>query len=645
MQPVARPYGTWSSIISAARTTAGVRTIRQLVVDGAAIYWVEERPDEAGRHVAVEATSSGLVERTFAPFNCRTRVHEYGGGALAVASGTVFFSNGEDQRLYRQARGASPEALTPDGPWRYADASVDLHRRALFAVRETHGGRGEPVNCLVRIDLDRPGAGTTIASGHDFYAAPRLSPDRTALAWLSWNHPDMPWNGTELTLGTLDAAGSVVDTNVVAGSRGESVQQPAWGPNGDLFFVSDRTDWWNLYRLHEGTVTPVCPLDAEFGLPPWMLGTSTYGIVSSHRLVCMFGQRGLWRLASIDVESGGLTPFETDLEPFDFVRATPTEVVFVGGTPTTSPGIYALALDTGRLRCLRTTSDEAVDASYVSVPESFEFETTRGTRAQAFYYPPANPAFTGPDDAKPPLIVVSHGGPTAATDRRFNIRLQFWTSRGFAVVDVNYSGSTGFGRASRDRLDGAWGIVDVDDCVSAARALVARWLADPERLAIRGGSAGGFTTLAALAFRDVFRAGASYYGVADLELLARDTHKFESRYLERLIGPYPARADLYRARSPVHAADRIACPVIVFQGLEDEVVPPNQAETIVAALRTKGVPVALLTFPGEQHGFRRAETIVRCLEAELAFYGAIFGFEPAEALPPLLIENFPRRRA
>jgi dipeptidyl aminopeptidase/acylaminoacyl peptidase len=430
----------------------------------------------------------------------------------------------------------------------------------------------------------------------------------------------------------------------VAGGVGESIFQPEWSPGGALYFASDRSGWWNLYRLDGEEARALHPLEAEFGLPQWVFGMSTYAVVSEREIVCAYTRDGFWELARLEPSTGQLDPIETPYTEISGLRASRGRVIFAGASAAEPTSLVALHLESGRLEVLRRFSDVAVDSGYLSLPEPIEFETSGGRTAHAIFYPPRNRDFEAPDGELPPLLVKSHGGPTAATSSAQNLRIQYWTSRGIAVLDVNYGGSTGYGRAYRERLSGQWGVVDVDDCVNGARALVERGRADGKRLAITGGSAGGYTTLCALTFRDVFQAGASHYGISDLEALARDTHKFESRYTDRLVAPYPEGRDLYVERSPIHHVDRLACPVIFFQGLEDRVVPPDQAQRMVEALRAKGLPVAYLAFEGEQHGFRRAENIRRALDGEFAFYARVFGFEPADALPELAIENLPARR-
>jgi dipeptidyl aminopeptidase/acylaminoacyl peptidase len=643
------PYGTWSSPIDATAVASGGLRFGGIVSDGEDLYWVEGRPSEGGRNVVVKCDAGGRIADVTPPgTNVRTRVHEYGGGAFAVHGGIVYYSEFTDQRLYRLRPGALPEPLTPTGRWFYGDYVVDPPREQLVCVREDHtSSDGEVVNTLVSIPLaGGAGAGRILARGYDFYSTPRLSADGASLAWLSWRHPNMPWDGTELWTAGVGEDGTLVNPTKVAGGPSESVFQPGWSPDGELYYVSDRSGWWNLYRARAGTVEPVHSMEAEFGRPQWGLGMSTWAFVGPTLIVAAYTRGGRWRLSTIDTRTGTFREVTTDIEPQEWIAATASSAVFVGASPTRPAAVVRLDLRTGRSETIRAASAAHLDPGYLSTAEPIEFPTGGGLTAHAFYYPPWNRDYAAPAWEKPPLIVISHGGPTGATTPALDLRVQYWTSRGFAVVDVNYGGSTGYGRAYRERLNGQWGVVDVADCVNAARHLVARGLADGSRLIIRGGSAGGYTTLAALTFHPgVFAAGASYYGISDLEALGRDSHKFESRYSDSLIGPYPAARDVYRARSPIHFADRLSCPLILFQGLEDKVVPPNQSEMMADALRTRGLPVAYLTFEGEQHGFRKGETIVASLEAELYFYGAVFGFAPAGQLPPVGIENLERWRA
>ncbi len=640
MTPIVSPYGSWKSPITAELVADGEVGLEQVRVDGENIYWIERRSQEGGRKVIVRCSANGQMrDLTPFPLNARTRVHEYGGGDYAVLNGTIVFSNFTDQRLYFQQRASEPKPLTPDTPLRYADGQIDRRRNLFFCVREDHTEQGEATNTVVRVALDGTNPGTILISGNDFYSSPRLSPDGSLLAWLTWNHPNMPWDGTELWVGHLNTEGSVSEQHRVAGGVNESICQPEWSPEGTLHFVSDRTGWWNLYRWKNNQVEPLCAMDAEFGEPQWVFGGSLYGFESAHRIVCSYTATGRSQLALLDTATKALNRIDLPYTAISQVRVGGGRVVFLGASSTETASVVSLDLASRNLQVLHRSRNSQIDGAYLSVPQVIEFPTEHNRTAHAFFYPPRNHDYTGAVNEKPPLLVISHGGPTSATSASLKYMIQYWTSRGIAVLDVNYGGSSGYGRAYRERLNGQWGIVDVDDCVNGVRQLVERGEVDGNRLAIRGGSAGGYTTLCALTFRNVFKAGASHYGISDLEALAKDTHKFESRYLDRLIGPYPERRDLYVERSPIHFTDRLSCPMILFQGLEDKVVPPNQAEKMVAAVRAKKLPVAYLAFEGEQHGFRKAENIKRVLEAELYFYSKVFGFELADPVEPVEIEN------
>lgn len=637
------PYGSWKSPITSDLIVAQTISLGFPLVDGDTIYWLESRPQEGGRNVVVRQTAGGEPEDvTPAGFNVRTRVHEYGGGAYWVAGGTVYFANFSDQRLYRQQPGAEPEPLTPAGvDMRFADGVLDPSRNRIICVREEHRpDQREAINTIVALPLDGgENAGTVLVEGHDFYAFPRLSPDGRQLAWLAWNHPNMPWDGTELWVAEVNEDGKLAAPRLVAGGQAESIFQPQWSPAGILTFISDRTGWWNPYQWRQEQVLPLHTREAEFGQPQWVFGISTYDFLPDDRLMTSYGEHGRQHMALLDPQSGQLDPQELPYTSLTSLRTGQDFVVFMGGSPLSPTTISRLNLRTGELAELRRSSNIVPEAAYLSEPRSITFPTGGGQSAYAYFYPPHNEDYAAPAGELPPLLVFSHGGPTGSASSVLNLSIQFWTSRSFAVVDVNYGGSTGYGREYRQRLNGQWGIVDVEDCVRAAQYLVEQGLVDGRRLAIRGGSAGGFTTLAALTFYDVFSAGASYFGVSDLAALAQETHKFESRYLDNLIGPYPQEEALYRARSPIHHVDKLSCPVIFFQGAEDKVVPPNQAEMMYTALRDKGVPTAYLLYEGEQHGFRRAENIKRSLDAELYFYSRIFNFPLADTIEPVDIAN------
>ncbi len=629
--PDIQPYGTWPSPLTAARVTAGALRLDHVQLDGDDVYWVEGRASEGGRTVLVKCDASGATtDVTPAPFNVRTRVHEYGGAAYTVNRGIVYFSNFSDQRIYRQRPGEAPEPITAAGYF-YADCCVDVTRGRLISVREDHTQEGEPANTIVAIERRDDGTEvppswrvSALISGADFYSDPIVSPDGESLAWLQWHHPNMPWDGTELCLARFGADGALGPARVIAGGAAESVFQPEWSPDGTLYFVSDRSGWWNLYRLGGEGVEVVHAMAAEFGKPQWTFSMVTYAFVSVDCVATTYTEGGRWKLALIDTGTREFTPIALPVQPLESIQAGGGALFFIAGSATEANAVMRLDLASKTKEVLRSASAERIDPAWIARAEAVTF-TAAGREVQAFYYPPTNPEVEAPAGERPPLLVLTHGGPTGATLDVLDAKLQFWTSRGFAVLDVNYSGSTGYGRAYRMRLNGQWGIADVDDVVGGATAMVAAGKADPDRLIIRGGSAGGYTTLAALTFHQVFKAGASYYGISDLEVLQQDTHKFESRYNESLIGPYPAARDRYVQRSPIHFTDRLSCPIILFQGLDDKVVPPNQSAMMAAAVRKKGLKVKYVTFEGEQHGFRKAENIIRALEDELAFYRDVFG--------------------
>ena len=639
------PFGSWRSPITAASVAAAGKSTMEIHLSDDHLYWLEMRPREGGRYVIMRDSLNGpAVDITPSGFNIRTRVHEYGGGSYIVHGSTIFFSNFTDQRLYRLDPDKSPRPITPQPEiptgLRYADGQVTPNGEFIICVHERHQEDGEPINELVALPTDGSSPPRTIVAGGDFYASPRISPDGKYLAWLTWDHPQMPWDGTELWVGTLLPDGSINNLHKIAGGPQESIFQPEWSPDGILHFISDRSRWWNLYREQEGKVTPLATIEADLGAPQWQFGYSRYAFLSDGRIACVYDQEGLNHLGLIDPVNGNLKPVKTDFTAIFYVRSGGSDQLYcVAGNFQRTPSIVRIDAGTGEAKVVYSPFEQVVDPRYVSIPQAIEFPIEGGLTAHALFYPPNNCDHRGPPNELPPLLVFSHGGPTGAARSYMQLSIQYWTSRGIAVVDVNYGGSTGYGRDYRQRLYGQWGVVDTVDCINAARYLADQGLVDDQRLMIRGGSAGGYTTLCALTFHDLFSAGASYYGVADVEALTTDTHKFESRYLDSLIGPYPQMKDLYLKRSPIHFTDQLSCPVILFQGLEDMVVPPSQAELMVEALKAKGLPYVYLAFEGEQHGFRKAENIQRCLEAELYFYARVFGFDLADPVEPIQIEN------
>jgi len=642
---IAAPYGSWESTITFDMLTGQTIPLKEPNVDGETIYWLEGRPAEKGRSTLIRLQGDTRTELTPAPFDVRSRAHEYGGGSWTAANGTIIFSNGVDNLLYQiTPEHPEPVAITADSAYRYADMLIDTHHQRIIAVREDHSLEGaEPVNTIVQLDLDGPNedGGQIIVSGSDFVASPALSPDGTQLAWLMWNHPQMPWDGTQLWYADVATDGKLLNIRLVTGGKEESIVRPRWNETGLPVFVSDRTGWWNLYADRPHGIVPLRAMEAEFAQPQWVFGMSSWDFLPNGSVISAWTQNGVWHLGRLDVEDGPLKPYDLPFTTITdvHVQAITNKVIFIGSSPTSPGGIVRLDADTGKWEMLRESSQTEIDPETISIARPVSWESTDGTTAHGFYYPPVNPRFTGPTDELPPLIVESHGGPTSFSPASFSMKRQFWTSRGFAILDVNYGGSTGYGRPYRERLKRNWGIVDVEDCVSGAEMLANQKLADPARLIIRGGSAGGFTTLAALTTHGTFRVGISSFGIGDLETMTRDTHKFESRYLDGLVGEYPAEKAVYIERSPIHHVDRLDSAMLLLQGLEDKVVPPNQATTMAEAVRAKGHPVALIEFPGEGHGFRAAETIRAAAEAELSFYAQVLGFTPADDIPVIPVEN------
>lgn len=643
MEKTVAAFGTWRSPLQAdLLATAGI-SLGALQVEGESIYWLEGRPLEQGRYVLVQRTPDGqTTDVTPGDYNVRTLVHEYGGGMVLVHQGVVYFSNFADQRLYRQPPGAAPQPITPEAPaprsLRYADGRITPDGRWFICVRERHTDDGV-YNEIVALPTDGSAAPQLVTHGYDFYAAPRISPDGTQLAWLAWRHPLLPWDGTELWVADLHADATIHHPRLVAGGPEESIFQPEWRADGILHFVSDRTNWWNLYRAVDDQIEAIAPLAAEFGAPQWSLGLTQYTFLDDGTIACIYKQQGFDYLGLITPTSQVVRTVPCPYTTLSWLQTDGKMLWLIGGSPTNTSTLFSLDPATAVITPLRKSFTTEIDPSFFAHPEPFEYPTEHGLTAHAIFYPPTNPLFVAPPAERPPLIVICHGGPTGATRAQLTLGIQFWTSRGFGVVDVNYGGSTGYGRDYRQRLRGNWGIVDVMDCINAARFLIDQGRADGQRVAIRGGSAGGYTTLRALTWQNFFATGASYYGLAELETFVQDTHKFESRYLDYLIGPYPEQQALYFERSPVNFAGHLNTPVILLQGLEDKIVPASQAEIMIEALDKKGLPYAYLAFEGEQHGFRKAENIIRSAEAELYFYGRIFGFTPADEIEPVPIKN------
>ncbi|GAB2885095.1 prolyl oligopeptidase family serine peptidase [Microbulbifer echini] len=637
------PYGSWKSAINAELLVEGsVRLAEASLVDGR-YYWLESRPAEKGRSVLVQyCPKNGRRDLTPAPLSIRSKAHEYGGGSYLVHGDTVYFVLADDQRIYRmKLDSALPEAITSESDSRYADLCLDRRRNRLICIEEDdsrHGQGQEARARIIAIDLTAPlsTAPRVLAEGADFYSNPTLNPNGDQLSFLRWYHPNLPWDATELCLANLDEPGEVIDTTQVAGGGQESIFQPQWSPQGELYYVSDRNNWWNLYKL--GMNDPLWKKHAEFATPQWVFGMSTFGFLNAEEILCTYTEKGLWYLARLNSQTGAHQLIQQPYCDIESLRCENGKAVLIAAGADSFPAVVSLNQPTEILDPIASSNSQALPAELFSKAQAITF-TVDGREVHGFYYPPHNPHFSAPEGEKPPLIVLSHGGPTGATSAGLNLKVQYWTSRGFAILDVNYSGSTGYGREYRDRLTDKWGIYDVEDVCAGAEYLVDQGLADPERLLIKGGSAGGYTVLAALTFHNTFKAGASHYGIGELSSLAKDTHKFESRYLDKLVGPWPSAEAIYQKRSPINHVEQMNCPVIFFQGLEDKVVPPNQAETMVKALQERGIPVAHITFANEGHGFRSGDSIKMALEGELEFYSRIFAFPLAEAGPGITIEN------
>lgn len=651
-----KPYGSWPSPITPELLASSSPAYAYPCCDSANLYWLESRPWENGRSVVVQRNSNGHVRDVLpAPLSARSKVHEYGGTPYIVINQVLYFCLYDDQRIYQldlensdpENNKALPTPITPANDHRYADFCYDKYRHRLICVAESHNNTPEPENSIVAIPLDGSMSVIPLCRGDDFYAYPRLDNTGDQLCWISWNHPDMPWDNTVLWLANLDKKGDTVESVAVAGNGQEAIFQPQWSPDNQLYFVSDRDNWWNIYRWQpESGVESIHPMAAEFAAPLWVLGMSTYGFCQDGTLTCCYSQNGTWQLA-LQTHNTPLHAIETSYTHISDIYCQGDQVWFVGAAPNISAELAEFNIISGQLSTIAQGKPLPFDKHFLSTPVPIRFQTTSNdtelhateTTAHAFHYQPSSLNCQGEEKSLPPLIVMCHGGPTGATTTALNLKIQYWTSRGFSVLDVNYRGSTGYGRNYRKQLHGQWGIADVADVVAGAHYLIKNQSVDPHKIAIRGSSAGGYTVLAALCFHDLFKAGACLYGIGNLETLAEDTHKFESRYLDTLIGPYPEKRAIYQERSPIHHIDQLHCPVIFFQGLDDKVVPPEQAIAMTQAIRKKQLPVAYMPFAGEGHGFRRAETIKQSLEAELYFYSKIFDFIPSENLPKVHIDN------
>src|SRR5436309_3078172 len=645
---ISAPFGSWASPFKIERLTDRVVFLSEPHgIDGIR-WWIEGRPEESGRQVLVRRETDGTLTRmTPEEFNARSRVHEYGGAAYLVSGDLVVVSDFTTGRLHRIVRPGELVPLTPERQWRYADAIHDAARNRLIAVREDHepdtvASHGEWNNELVAIDLDS-GDVAVLATGTAFYAAPRLSPDDSTLAWLEWHHPNMPWDGTELRLAMIGADGSLGEPRTIAGSRTDWISQPRWSPEGVLHFAAEPTDWMNLYRYVDGKAVPISNVEAELVAPDWQFGYRTYTFLDGGDILAIARSSGRDNLIRIAPDGSSIT-IDLPYTEMNGLSLDGDRLVLRAAAPDKPAAVIEIDLQ-GNVTVLRTANPTIPEREDVSIPEHIEFPTTGDLIAFGNFYPPTNRSFVGPAGELPPLIVTSHGGPTAEAFSGFATGIQLFTSRGYAVLDVDYGGSTGYGKAYRKRLEGHWGVVDVDDCVAGAVYLAEQGLVDGERTAIRGGSASGYTTLAALAFTDEFDAGCTYFGIGDLRAFVKDTHKFESRYLESLLGPWPAAKQVYLDRSPSLHAEQITAPVLVQQGADDRIVPPSEAERIVDALFERRIPHAYLLYPGEDHGFRGHDAIIRSFGAELSFYAQVFGFEPADDIQPVEIQCLAESRS
>jgi dienelactone hydrolase len=634
-------FANWPSPISSALIASATSQLDEATVYGQELWWLERRPDQGGRVDIMRHMQTTTAGRLPPEFSCRSRVHEYGGGSYCVAEDGVYFVNDQDQDIYFLCHDDRLRRLSTTNDTRYADLTLDTTRQRLICVQEQHYPDGPPVNSIIAIDLATL-VTTVLAQGYDFYASPKSSSDGHQMAWLCWNHPNMPWDAAELWLADFSIDGELQTTRHIAGGHSASVFQPEWSPASKLHYVDDRNGWWNIYSYHDGQSHALYQCEMEFGLPQWVFAQRSYSIIDNHRILCSYISEGQNKLGILDCTHNTLVEINTDYNSFSAINTNTDYACFIAAADGLSAQLVKMNLNSHTTQSLRSSASIDVDSRYFSRPRTIEFLTRHGDTAHAIYYPAHNPDVIIETEQKPPLIVITHGGPTARSDATLDLKKQFWTSRGYALLDVNYSGSTGYGRAYRDRLYGQWGLRDAEDCCDAAMHMVNAGLVDPERLIIKGSSAGGYTVLCALTFHNVFSAGASYYGIGELEALAKHTHKFEAHYLDQLIGPYPEMRETYQQRSPLHYVEQLSCPVIFFQGLEDKVVPSEQAEMMFTALKQKGIATSYLSFPGEAHGFRKADTIIACLKAELEFYARVLDLPmDAECEGDLEIENLP----
>ena len=635
---ITKPYGTWESLITSEMLVGGAVRLGEIVTDGDDVWWAESRPDEGGRTVIVRNGKDQTDKKT----NVRTLVHEYGGSAWWVRNGTLVYSQYLDQRLYRRDKSGDSIPLTPESEtqqsYRYADGRITNNEDWYVCVREIHTSSDEePSNEIVAVPLDGSQQIRVLVSGPDFVSSPRVSKEGDQIAWVQWNHPNMPWDDTQLCIASLEEM--VLSNQKVTKSKAESFFQPEWDDQGNLHVVSDRNNWWNLFRVDQSTneidLTSLTNIEAEIGLPQWVFGQSRYAFVGDE-IWFVYREAGIDKLAILS-SNGQFEQIKIDATEIESVRNYQDGIVATVSSWKAESSV--MFINSEEVRPLSKTRDLDIGESWFPVPETFTYQTSDSEKAHALFYSPTNPEYEIHENENPPLIVLAHGGPTGSARRQLQLSIAYWTSRGFGVADVDYRGSTGYGRLYRNSLRNSWGLADVEDCVAVAKHLVAQKKVDKNRLAIKGGSAGGFTVLAALTFHDTFTAGASRYGIADLAILAKDTHKFESRYLDRLVGKWPEDEEIYKQRSPIHHIEQLSTPMVILQGSEDPIVPPNQAHLMAKKLKENDIPHALIEFSDEGHGFRKAPNITKAIESELAFFAQIFNFEPFDDLPKICIES------
>tara|TARA_R110000751_G_C13775172_1_gene480539 strand:- start:235 stop:2226 length:1992 start_codon:yes stop_codon:yes gene_type:complete len=613
-------YGAWQSPITAASIFEASDNVSYLTVENDQLYFVESKASANGKNVLFKLSPQNTaIKLTSTEVSVRTRVHEYGGRPYLVDGDTIYYSQFTNQKIYRVSQNSAAEAITSE-KLRYMDCIADHKNNRLICVREDHRGIGEPINTLVAISLSYSNQESILFEGTDFVSDPHLSPDGNSVAFITWSHPNMPWDDTQLRVINFDEDGSVVAVVEIPQSGNVSIKQPNYAQDGTLYFIADFENWWTLYSVEAQSEKPQKVLDQEIEI-------NSYGIVDNSFAIIAYTKEGIDYIARVNLTTGEMNNIGEAFSSADSISVANDRVYFRASTPHSGNAIYQLTDNS--YEKIYQPSGPVIDEGFLSVPQPIEFPTGSNEIAYGFYYPPQNSDFTGAKDTLPPLIVKVHGGPVGATDSSLNPGIQFWTSRGFAVFDVNHRGSTGYGRAFRKKLYPNWGVVDVEDASNGVKWLASEGLIDADKVAIRGGSAGGYTTLAALAFQNVFKAGTSYYGISDLGVLAGDTHKFESRYLDQLIGPYPEMKSVYEQRSPINSVQNITAPLLLLQGLDDKVVPPNQSELIFNALKENCIATAFITFEGEGHGFRQPANNIKALNSELSFYGQVFGFVPA----------------